>query len=288
MEAGASTLNFLQYRFSLIPVFFRLRRRPRPWGSVYDSRTKRPLPYTRVEILNDKSRKLESVISDAEGRYGFLTAGKFADDHNPQISLRAEQKGYAFPSKEEPTTNEKTIYPNIYRGGLIGVAGDTVNFDLPMDAAHPEVRTGLGKHFKITSAKMNTALVILVNTMFVTGVIFGVMSYVFEQSLLNTMLIGLILMNLVLRISGFKMKSFGTTKIRGTNKAMAFSFIAIHDMDGQRVSFTVSDELGRYFLLAPKGDYVLKAYTPAHISPMRTTEVSISTKRGWINQEVEI
>lgn len=289
IASGAPIANVLSYMFFFVPQLLRFRKSPHPWGSVYDSETKRPIPFARVEILNSDSRRLESTITDPEGRYGFLVAGEFANAGGRLVGLRAEQKNYVFPSSRIPTSNERVLYPNIYQGGIVNAGLNTTNFDLPMDPLPGIEKLHRAPYFGIVSVALNNFFSSLSNILFVLGLIFGILGYLLDPRWINLIPIGLILLTSILRISGFTLKSFGLTKDKQNNKPLAFGFLALHDvLSEERVNFTVSDALGRYFLLSPKGSYVLKAYTPAHISPMREVQVPISTRRGWVSKEIEI
>jgi len=279
--SGAPFLNQLFYFLVLLSQILGFARKPKPWGTIYDSYTKRPLPFARVEILNEQSRKLQSTITDANGRYGFLISERLSN-----IKLQAYLTKYDFPSKEEPSVVEQKLYPNIYRGGFIDVSSGLTNFDLPMD---PRDKTAShGFYFGISSVKLNNLLVSAANVLFVLGVTFGTANAIVNPSTLNFTILALIFITFLLRISGFKLKPFGLTKDQETNQTLPFGFIALHNQGGERVNFTVSDDRGRYFLLTAKGNYLLKAYTPSHISPTRTREIPISAAKGWISREIGI
>jgi hypothetical protein len=281
---GVPLLNYFFYLLVIIAQLLGIKRTPKPWGTVYDSRTKRPLPFARVEILNTESRKLQSVIADANGRYGFLTREELAKD---SIQLRSYLTKYDFPSTETPTTAEQILYPNIYKGGPINAGNSLTNFDIPMD---PRSQSTIHSfYFGIVSVKLNKVLSRVADILFVLGVALGLTNLIVSPSITNLAILALILFTFILRKSGFKLKPFGLTKDKETNQALPFGFIALHNqVGGERVNFTVSDDKGRYFLLTPKGKYMLRAYTPSHISPMRTREIPILTTKGWVSREVGV
>ena len=281
IEAGVPIFSHIFYPSVIALQFLGFRRKPKPWGTVYDSRTKRPIPFARVEILNEQSRKLQSTIADANGRYGFLVSDKM-----PNIQLRAYFAKYDFPSKQEPSIIEQKLYPNIYKGGFINSLNTSMNSDLPMDPRDKTITPSF--YFGITSIKLNNILTKTANVFFIAGVILGIMNIVINPSVISFIIFAIILITFLFRVSGFKLKQFGLTKDKETNKVLPFGLIALHNQGGERVNFTVSDDSGRYFLLTPKGNYSLKAYTPSHILPTRTKEISISTKKGWISKEIEI
>jgi len=182
--------------------------------------------------------------------------------------------------------SEQIAYPNIYRGGLVHALQGFTNFDLPMDPADKNLTRH--SYFNITSVKLNNILIKTTDALFVGGVIFSLANSIVKPTLFNFIFLAVILLTFILRKFGFKLKSFGLTKDKDTSQAMPFGLVALHDLSGERVGFTVSDDRGRYFLLAAKGRYVMKAYTPSHILPMRTKDISISTSKGWVSQEISL
>lgn len=282
--AGLPILNYLFYLLVILAQILGIKKKPKPWGTVYDSVTKRPIAFARVEILNEEQRKLQSVIADENGRYGFLVSDQSATSSN--IQLRAFRTKYTFPSKEEPGTIERELYPNIYQGGSINVKDDLTNFDLPMDPVDRSVSRSF--YFGIVSVKLNNLLTHIANILFILGVIFGITNVFLNPSGTSYTILAVVMLTYFFRNSGFKLKPFGLTIDEETKGAIPFGFVALHNQDGNRLNFTVSDDKGRYFLLTGKGLYTLKAYTPAHILPPRIKELPIFTTKGWVSKEIEI
>ena len=279
--SGVPFFNYLFYLFIILSQILGFRRKPKPWGIVYDSMTKRPLSFARVEILNEQSRKLQSAVTDVNGRYGFLISEKLSN-----IQLQAHLTKYDFPSKKEPSVVEQKLYPNIYQGGPTDASGGLANFDLPMDPRDKTITRNF--YFGITSVKLNNLLSLAANVLFVLGSVLGVANAIANPRATSFVILAIIFFTFVLRTSGFKLKPFGLTKDRETSQILPFGLVALHSQGGERMNFTVSDDSGRYFLLAPKGNYLLKAYTPSHIFPARTKEVPIVAKKGWISEEIEV
>ena len=281
--SGLPFLNYLFYLFIALMQILGIRKTPKPWGTVYDSVTKRPIPFARVEILNKYSRKLQTVIADENGRYGFLLADDLAKE---PIELKAFRTKYDFPSKEIPTQIEQELYPNIYKGGQVNITSALTNFDLPMDPREKSISHNF--YFGIVSVQLNNALADIANFLFAIGSVLGIASVVVNPNKNNFIILGIIVLTSIIRSTGFKLKPFGLTKDKITSEAIPFGFVALHNPSGDRVNFTVSDDKGRYFLLTKKGGYVLKAYTPAHILPTRTEEIPVFTNKGWISKEIKI
>ena len=76
-----------------------------------------------------------------------------------------------------------------------------------------------------------------------------------------------------------------------TGKSMPFALITLNDATGKRVAFAVSDEHGRFILSGEKGvPYDVIAYTPANVSPQRTSRLHLSglLGAGWITSKIRI
>jgi hypothetical protein len=69
---------------------------------------------------------------------------------------------------------------------------------------------------------------------------------------------------------------------------MPFALLTLNDLSGKRVGFAVSDEQGRYFIVAPKGAYELSAFTPASIVPPRQFKGRVDIKKGWLTRPVTL
>ena len=286
LGSGVSVLNLITYLVVLIPQLLRIRKESKPWGTVYNSSNGRPLPFVRVEILNSEMRQLDSTVTDINGRYGFLVARDFTENTEQMVSVNVNQKDYIFPSNTQPSKNEQILYPNTYMGGWVPANHGVMNLDIPMD---PEKQSrDLPPYFGLVSVSLNNLWVKLTDVLFIAGLAFGLSAYYVNPTVVNFIPIILILLTGLLRLFGLTIKSFGITKDRTNNKPMPFGLVTLYSEEGERVNFTVSDSLGRYFILSPKGRYQLKAYTPSHVVPPREYEVSLNAKKGWVSEEITL
>lgn len=279
--AGMPFLNYLFYLLVVAAQILGIKKTPKPWGTVYDSETKRPIPFARVEILNEQNRKLQTAVTDQNGRYGFLLPEGLSKG---LVSLQAFRTKYDFPSKVIPTPIDQSLYPNIYKGGQINAVNNLANFDIPMDPRSQSPTRNF--YFGIVSVNLNNAITRFADVLFVAGGIFSVTNAIVRPNGTNFLILAVVAFTFLVRQSGFKLKPFGLTKNKETNQVLPFGFVSLYNQAGERVGFTVSDDMGRYFLLSPKGKYTLKAFTPAHILPARAKEIPIFTNKGWISKEI--
>lgn len=100
----------------------------RGWGSVFESNTKRNIPFVFIRLFDTISTKLiDTMITEKSGRYMFI-----AD--SGQYALQSSKAGFAFPSSIEKGKLRKTPY-----GELVEViqekSGKVIGLDLAMDPA---------------------------------------------------------------------------------------------------------------------------------------------------------
>ncbi len=128
VSAASSVRAFFVYLGNEVLIFLALRPRRVFWGKVYDSITKEPLDPAIVKLAYvDKSKGVETVITDMHGRYGFLVQpGKF--------KILARKSNYVFPSFRV-TGNSDGVYDHLYHGEFMEVVGESevVAPNIPMD-----------------------------------------------------------------------------------------------------------------------------------------------------------
>jgi|GEM_PF-2035316 len=111
-----------------ISSLFGLRRKPKYWGTVYDSRTKQPLDPVMVHLIDVATGAVvQQAITDMAGRYGFMAkSGKYR--------IMATKTHFAFPSRTI-TGDKDEIFDHLYHGETIEVTEETglVAPNIPMD-----------------------------------------------------------------------------------------------------------------------------------------------------------
>ena len=137
--AGASQILAVSSVFSLYDVWLLIlrglgalftslgiRQRRKPWGTVYDAITKRPIDPAYVTVYQN-GRAIANAITDIEGRYGFyLPAGTY--------ELAAQKTHYQFPSHFLEGKENDELYGNLYFGGAVTTEeGEPVTLNIPLD-----------------------------------------------------------------------------------------------------------------------------------------------------------
>lgn len=127
-----------------------------------------------------------------------------------------------------------------------------------------------------------------INFSFWLGIALVILNYLVNPDRLSLFLLGIILGSAILRRLDFKYHPFGLTQDRFTKKFLPFSIIILNDQLGNRTAFTVSDEVGRYFLLVPRGKYELSVHTSSAVTSPGSLVREISTRSGWISKTLNI
>jgi hypothetical protein len=262
-----------------------LPKRKKVWGTVYDANTKRPIPFAKVQLLDRNRRVLETHIADKDGRYGFLATPESLQVQNVQIAIAPSASGYTFPSRT-PASIDTFVYNNLYYGSVIEVSDQTlVNFDIPMDPVHPSSAPLM---IYSPSIAAGAAVAAAADAGFWLGVIMVPLNFILSPNPFTFGVLCVFLGTASLRLFGIVEHPFGTVVDGTTGKPMPFALITLNDPTGKRVGFAVSDERGRYFIVAEHGTYEMVAFTPAAVVPPRQSKTTIKAKKGWITRQITV
>ena len=242
--------------WNLIPVLLGYQRKKRPWGTVYDSVTKQPLDPVYVSLKTSDGQEIATSITDIDGRYGFLTS--------PGVyKITANKKDYIFPSQKLTGKTSDVLYDNLYFGEDLNVVQkDEVLFkNIPMDAINfnwNEFEKAKNKKLMRFYSKRDLFLAKVSNFLFVTGFGSSIALTYFNQSALNIIVLSIYVIILVLRLFGVKPKQAGYVFDKEGNP-LSFGIVRLYSkLLNREVGHTVLGQTGKYYLLAPNGEYYLK------------------------------
>lgn len=284
--SGVSWVNYLQFILKNLLVFLGIKRRPRPWGTVYNAVTKQPLAFAKIKLLGPDRRVLEMHITDRAGRYGFLADAETGLDSGKDFHMEPARSGFRFPSQYVTGMSDPILYPKLYNGGVISLYGnEPIAFDIPLD---PVTRTGNRGLGKSVSATLHNLFAYASGAIFWIALVTVPVSYVLNPNLINlVMLIVFAGLNVLMFVGDLQQRPYGLVLSSGSKHPLPYALITLHDEDsGVRKAFTVSDHRGRYFLLSDKGSFKLSAFSPAQIIPPRSTVEMIETEKGWIAKKL--
>ncbi|MEI8033754.1 MAG: SBBP repeat-containing protein [Chlorobiaceae bacterium] len=277
---SASPLGEAASRLFGIIGFVGKKKREDDWGIVFDSQTKQPLRGVAISILNEEGHVVDVCVTDSQGRYGFLPKpGNY--------TLDILKKDYNF---EKPIQSEDILYGQLYDGQAIKIEGNEMkqlNIALTTTAIDWQdfARRKITSYTSVFSVVKRDLFLILFYAGFVTNA--GIV-YLFPTTLNIIFLIAYL--GMVVRYIFFKKKAYGLITNIQTRQPVPFAMLSIYDaMNPQRrVAFAVSDVLGRYFMFAKNGNYLLKTsgnfLGGAHFEKM----VRIEIKDGVVRSDVEV
>ena len=269
--------------WSLLLAVFGLKKKNRPWGTVYDSVTKQPLDPAYVTLLDLKGAELASSITDLDGRYGFLvTPGLY--------KVVAGKTNYIFPSKKLAGKTRDELYGNLYFGEelLADEFGEVVKRNIPMDPENFDWNEFAKKNMKINRFYSRWDLITskISNVVFPVGFVLAFLALIFAPAPYNIIMFGLYVVIFLLKIFGVKPKTFGRI-IDKTGKPLPYAIVKVLSKSlGEEILSKVTDQYGKYYCLVPNGDYQIKidqknpdeSYTPVF------TSGDIHVTEGIINQ----
>jgi hypothetical protein len=278
LAAGVAQKEVVGATYSMFQVVG-LKRKAKVWGVVYDADTKKPVPFAKVELLDEAGRILESRFADREGRYGFLTSPASVHQSEIKVSIRVSKPGFSFPSKLVGIgASDYIVYDRLYHGEVLTIQQEAViNYNIPLDPTSVRGHSWSGWGLSLIGTVGDRIL----SFGFYLGLITVPLTYYLMPNTKN-----LIIMVAFFGANLFRMlvvyRPYGLTVDAVTGKPLPFALVTLNDASGNRVAFTVSDEYGRYILSGPSGqEYEVVAYTPANIAQQRIHREHVNKLKGW-------
>jgi len=213
----------------------------RKWGIVYDTSTGKPIPFAVVDIYTSLGRKVDSRITDRYGSYSFLVSPG-------EYKIQVEKKGYKI---SDPKNNFRTFYADSYLGEELKYSRrDIIEKDIPMDPEEVKKRIGIKKHLILS---------FLSSVLFYLGFAFAIFFIFVNPGIISFLLLMFYIVSSFVRFSVFGKVTWG---MMAGLSAQDRSFVLIQAFDkktGALVARTVSDEVGRYYLVLDEGIYNISA-----------------------------
>ena len=257
--------------WSLLLTALGIKKRRKPWGTVYDSITKQPLDPVYVSLRDLEGREMASSITDIDGRYGFLV--------KPGIyKVIPKKSNYIFPSDNLYKHFRDEFYQNLYFGDYIKIedSGEVIVKNIPMDPVKfdwNEFEKNRKKLYKFYS-KRELLIARISNWLFGFGFVVATLALIVSPEKYNIIIFGLYVFMSVMRRVAFKMKAKGRIFDKD-GFPLSFAFIRAFNVETNvEIAHAVTDEMGRYHLILPNGTYYVKiekknndgSYSLIHIS----------------------
>lgn len=275
--------------WNLIPIWLGLRRRKRPWGTVYDSITKQPLDPVYVSLLDSKNKEVFNTITDIDGRFGFLVQpGKY--------KILVKKDDYTFPSSKYVNKDSDSVYGNVYMGSEVEINGedDLVIKNIPMDSERfnwNEFEKTTNKKLMKFYSKRDIFFSNIATVAFWSGAVSSIVLLIINTTKINYILFGVYVFIFILKIFGLKPKKPGYVFDKETGFPLSYGLVKVFSTSLQKeIAHTVIGKTGKYYVLVPNGEYYLtiskKTGEDSYEEVFRSESMNI--KKGFIGRNFNI
>ncbi len=266
-----------------------IKKRAKNWGTVYDSVTKQPLDPAQVLLKDSDGNVVATAITDIDGRYGFLVPpGTY--------KIVTKKTNYAFPSEKLAGKSQDEVYNNLYFGEPIAIRnfGEVIAKNIPMDPVKFDWNEFAKKNktFMKFYSKWDVAIKRFVDFSYGIGFVVAVIAFISVPEPYNSIILGLYLILLLLRIFGLKPKSFGYIIDTTTSEPLSFAIVrVVIPNTSVEVAHKIADAYGRYYCLVPKGQYQVKIERKnkdgSYLAIYTSSIINVS-KKGIIKEKFKI
>jgi hypothetical protein len=245
--------------WSLFLIAFGIKRRERPWGTVYDSITKKPLDPVKIELIDQEGKVVSTAVTDHEGRYGFLVPpGMYA--------IRPHKDGYIFPSLVLGHLTRDEIYLDLYFGKYFEIKkeGEVIAKNIPMDPIQVDKKSQTENEHRILSffSKRNIVLIRIADALFIVGLIVAIVAVIITPIIYNFIILILYALMLVFKFKGITQAQLGYINDSQTGSPVTNAILHVFSATlGNEVVQKVTDNQGRFYCLVPNGQYYITIET---------------------------
>lgn len=230
-----------------------LRKKKRPWGTVYDSVTKRPLDPAYVVIKREDGSELSDAITDLDGRYGFLlSAGTYF--------LSAQKTNYIFPSKMLANKTGDELYDNLYFGEpVVTQEGEVIVRNIPMDPVAfdwNEFAKNKQALFRLHSQREQLRGRIY-NVLFGVGFFATLVTTLLDIRPYNFIFLTIYLGSVVYQVFWAPSHKARTLSY-DSGEPLSYAIVRVYLQGVEKpVRSVVTDQLGRFYMLVAPGSYYI-------------------------------
>ncbi|MCX6807182.1 MAG: carboxypeptidase-like regulatory domain-containing protein, partial [Candidatus Berkelbacteria bacterium] len=292
---GAIPFAGQYFSYSLLWVLqtFRIRRKSRQWGIVFDSITGRPIDLATLRLFNCDNYKLVSTqLSDISGQFGFtVEPGRY--------SVSVSKKGYVFPTN--PGTNplvkkmwksSSQMSDSWYVGQPIEVKEkDTrLNLSIPMD---PAITTPSAKLIRLTRNAADWIVYVFsfaIIPLMALGLVFSIFSTIILKTWPQYLMMGLYALGLgyYIVMQRRKINQYGFVFDSKTLKPIEGATIYVYEQKYDTMKMAqMTDKTGRFSVLLPKGEYYLTIEAKGYTFPSKHVDFK-NFKKIYQNEIIKI
>jgi len=235
-------------------VSFGIRKRGRPWGTVYDSVTKQPIDPAFISVKDTTGRVVAESITDLDGRYGFLLP-----DGTYYISVK--KTNYEFPSQKMIGKSSDELYNDLYFGDPVTVrSGEVLDKNIPMDQKNFDwnEQAKRERNLMLFHSKNERIWAIISKYVYGVGLAVSVIVVMAKPSPFDVSMLISYTLILVFLEFGIKKKELGSILDKNTGEPLSYAIFRATTPDHQVVLRSgVCDAKGRYYCIVPKGEYCM-------------------------------
>lgn len=262
--------------------------RRKPWGVVYDAKTKRPIDPAYVTLYNENHEELENTFTDMEGRYGFkVKKGTYF--------VIAKKTHYSFPSILMRGKDRDDVYDALYFGDPIVIKEDNelITQNIPMDPINEDWNEQEKERKGRTRRMLEYVLTKALNLFFWFGFIITAWSAFKTPSPWHLFMLGVYIVLFIISELGLPAKtSMGSVIEKITDTPVSSALIRVYSSHtGVEVSRKVTDEAGKYYALVKEGIYhttVQKQQPDGTFGPVVHQSNPVEVKKGVLSEKIEI
>ena len=257
--------------WGLILVGLGIRKRGRPWGTVYDSVTKQPIDPAFVTVKDGNGKVVAESITDLDGRYGFLLP-------DGTYYLSVKKTNYEFPSQKMSGKTSDELYSDLYFGEPVMVKGGQVlDKNIPLDQKNFDWNEQAKKERNVMlfHSKNERTWAVASSYIYGVGLAISVIDTIAKPTYYNIAILVVYALILAFLEFGLKRKKLGVVFDKITGEPLSYAIIHITTPDHSVVlRSTACDAKGRYYCIIPKGEYCVEierknpdgSYTTVHES----------------------
>lgn len=239
--------------FGLVLGWLGLRRRRRPWGTVYDAVTKQPIDPAVVTLLAGQ-QTVATAITDIDGRYGFLVKpGRY--------HLSVNKTNYAFPSQQLRGQESDELYDQLYFGDDFSLTDETtIKLNMPLDPIKfdwNEFAKNKKDYLRFWGKREIWRQRIFLSWFFL-GAGLALWQTLWQPSWYSITAVSIYLLIWGINYYWQKKHHITTVRRRHSGEPIPFAIIRVWlaDLD-QEIKSLTTNQLGRCYLLVRPGDYYL-------------------------------
>jgi DNA-binding beta-propeller fold protein YncE len=277
-----------QRLWSLLLIAFGLKKRIRPWGTVYDSVTKQPLDPAYVVLYDKDGNEVATSITDLDGRYGFIVG--------PGVyRMKAQKTNYTFPSLVLSRHTRDEIYLDLYFGNYFEIKDEStlIARNIPLDPEKFDWNEFVKREQKLMKfySKRDRVLTRIADIFFGIGFTSSIIALLVSPVLYNVGIFVLYVILLVIKETGFRPKKLGSVIQKTSGDPLSYGVVHIFSKSlNTQLMTRILDKKGHYYALVPNGTYyvTIDQKNPDQTYTNVMTSEAFEVNEGVINRHFSV